>query len=94
MFIYITSLRQNRNIRQFCREKVAIFKKFAATKPRFLRFLPRYCHDFHDFCRDNAAIFGLHYRDKFLPLLFARGFATTSVAPHLKPSHPISRAFG
>jgi hypothetical protein len=41
--------------------------------------LPRHCSDFHDLCRDNTAIFrilacrgtaifGLNYRDKFLPL--------------------------
>ena len=25
---------------------------FAATNPRFSRFLPRHCRDFYDFCRD------------------------------------------
>jgi hypothetical protein len=71
--------RQNRDIRQLCRDKAAIFKKFAATKPRFLRFCRDIAAIFTIFCRDNAAIFrilacrgtaifGLYYRDKFLPM--------------------------
>ena len=80
-------LRQNLYISDFCRDTAAIFKMFSATKPRFLRFLPRHCRDFYDFCRDNAAIFdtsacrgtaifGLKNRDKFLPLqpLYNRKF--------------------
>ena len=62
--------RQSRDFQIICRDKAAIFTIFAATLPRFSRF----------FCRDNAAIFrilaccgtaifGLNYRDKFLPLL-------------------------
>ena len=40
----------------------AIVKIFAATNPRFSRFLPRHCRDFYDFC--GTAIFGLQNRDK------------------------------
>ena len=57
------------------RKITAFLLIFAATKPRFLKFLPRQDRDFWNFCRDKtailcflacrgAAIFGKFYRDK------------------------------
>jgi hypothetical protein len=78
--------RLSRDFQTICRDKAAIFTIFAAI-----------CCDYHDFCRDNAAIFrilacrgtaifGLNYRDKFLPL----PLALTSLCSQLSSLHSYS----